>query len=404
MLHGCKTGYCLKKDKEGCLHCRFYFPKDLLGFVPKYEDYMDGRGPYLVRPTRLLASAIEGAEYTDDNKITFLRNHPTLVHHNPELLTIWSANIEGRPVESYQQVVRYLLKYMMKKLSRSDSFEFVEMSKTIVKVNVMGTRRLRTPTATDTDATDLTEKNKTGFYWNRENIEGYKVAMDIHRNNSDTVRDPSKQSLYEIVRRYIDNWKMHGEDKAPHVIPSFRSVPKKGGQNKERYLMFLRALLLMHKPGSTFNQVSLLDQPQLEAEASDFSILPDCRDVVAEKHDQSQLDEEDDEEGFDGVDEQPLLVQPELEQGPHIQENWQELLGPMLHHDEPHVEDGEADYNRQDMNNEDYDWQVKTFIKSAAPSGTTAFLIGGETLHGLLYLPVSSPFQPLQESKKQSCS
>jgi hypothetical protein len=117
--------------------------------------------------------------------------------------------------------------------------------------------------------------------------------------------------------------------------------------------MFLRALLLMHKPGSTFNQVSLLDQPQLKAEASDFSMLPDCPDVVAEEYDQSQLDEEDDKEGFDGVDdnEQPLFVQPELEQGPHIQENWQELLGPMVHHDEPHVEDGEADYNNQDMNN-----------------------------------------------------
>jgi hypothetical protein len=125
MLHGCKAGYCLKKDKEGCFHCRFYFPKDLLGFVPKYEDDMDGRGPCLVRPTTLLASAIEGAEYTDDNKITFLRNHPNLVHHNPELLTIWSANIEGRPVESYQQVVRYLLKYMMKNEPNSQPFESI---------------------------------------------------------------------------------------------------------------------------------------------------------------------------------------------------------------------------------------------------------------------------------------
>jgi ATP-dependent DNA helicase PIF1 len=42
----------------------------------------------------------------------------------------------------------------------------------------------------------------------------------------------------------------------------------------------------------------------------------------------------------------------------------------------------------------------KTFIKSTAPFGIAAFLIGGETLRGLLYLPVSSPFQPLQESKK----
>jgi hypothetical protein len=76
--------------------------------------------------------------------------------------------------------------------------------------------------------------------------------VDIHRKNPDTVRDPSKQSLYEFVRRYSNNWKLHGEDKVPHVIPSFRSVPKRGVQNKERYPMFLRALLLMHKPGSTW--------------------------------------------------------------------------------------------------------------------------------------------------------
>jgi hypothetical protein len=44
-----KAGYCLKKDKEGSLHCRFYFSTDLLGFVPKYEDDMDGRRPYLVK-------------------------------------------------------------------------------------------------------------------------------------------------------------------------------------------------------------------------------------------------------------------------------------------------------------------------------------------------------------------
>jgi hypothetical protein len=35
----------------------------------------------------------------------------------------------------------------------------------------MGTWRLRAPAATDTDATDLTEKNKASYYWNRENSE-----------------------------------------------------------------------------------------------------------------------------------------------------------------------------------------------------------------------------------------
>jgi hypothetical protein len=42
----------------------------------------------------------------------------------------------------------------------------------------------------------------------------------------------------------------------------------------------------------------------------------------------------------------------------------------------------------------------KDFIKSAAPSGTAAFLIGGATLHGLLLLPRTGQFQPLSEVKK----
>jgi hypothetical protein len=42
----------------------------------------------------------------------------------------------------------------------------------------------------------------------------------------------------------------------------------------------------------------------------------------------------------------------------------------------------------------------KDFIRSAAPSGTAAFLIGGETLHGLLHLPVGPSLQPLSIGHK----
>ena len=47
-------------------------------------------------------------------KQKFLRNHPTIVYHMPELVLIWGANIEGRPLQSYKQVLRHLLKYMFK--------------------------------------------------------------------------------------------------------------------------------------------------------------------------------------------------------------------------------------------------------------------------------------------------
>ena len=42
------------------------------------------------------------------------------------------------------------------------------------------------------------------------------------------------------------------------------------------------------------------------------------------------------------------------------------------------------------------------FITAAAPSGTAAYLIGGETLHSLLYLPVGKlKFEPLEGARLQ---
>jgi hypothetical protein len=82
-------------------------------------------------------------------------------------------------------------------------------------------------------------------------------------------------------------WKFHGDDQAPHVIPSFKSVPKQDGQHKESYLMFLQALLLVHKPGTTFEEISVLNEAQLETEASDFTMSTECPNVIAEEFEQS---------------------------------------------------------------------------------------------------------------------
>jgi hypothetical protein len=86
---------------------------------------MDGSRPYLIRFGRVAGSVTQGAEYNEAEKLIFQRNHPTLVHHIAELLTIWGANIEGRPVESYEQVIRYLLKYMMKDEPNSQPFSAI---------------------------------------------------------------------------------------------------------------------------------------------------------------------------------------------------------------------------------------------------------------------------------------
>jgi hypothetical protein len=44
--------------------------------------------------------------------------------------------------------------------------------------------------------------------------------------------------------------------------------------------MFLRALLLVHKPGTTFEEISVLNESQLETEAFDFTMSTECPKVV----------------------------------------------------------------------------------------------------------------------------
>jgi hypothetical protein len=85
----------------------------------------------------------------------------------------------------------------------------------------------------------------------------------------------------------------------------------------------------VHKPGATFEEISVLNEEQLETEASDFTMSTECPNVIAEEFEQSQKEEEaDDVKGMDVAiaDEEDLLVQPELDQEPHVQEDWQECL------------------------------------------------------------------------------
>ncbi|KAL8588035.1 hypothetical protein ACOMHN_065040 [Nucella lapillus] len=118
MLDHCRDGYCLEKNSNGEKVFRF-----------KFEAVVSDDGKTLLRPRRLPDVAADGAIYVD-GKLCYLRNHPTIVHHIPELLTILGANIEGRTIETYEKVLRYLLKYMYK--AEPDSQTFQAISKAVV--------------------------------------------------------------------------------------------------------------------------------------------------------------------------------------------------------------------------------------------------------------------------------
>ena len=174
-----------------------------------FQEHFSADGTTLERLHRTHQAQHE-AEFQASN-LKFLRNHRTLVHHVPELLIIWGANVEGRPVQSYAQVTRYLLKYMMKGEPSSPSFsaiskavvesvrdeepvrkaiqkiimktvgehdltkqechhilngfEFVELSRKFISVNIMGTQRVCT-SSSNINKGHATEENWATLYWN----------------------------------------------------------------------------------------------------------------------------------------------------------------------------------------------------------------------------------------------
>ena len=145
MLHKCSTGYCKdpkktetvttvdedgKKTKTKEMKCRFKFPKDFFGFKATTGKENQTLEKVEIKPLAdddeklqkivedhgiekdLLDPTIHGSGYAKDG-FSLLRNHPTLVGHIVELLILWGANTDQKTIESYEQLLNYILKYVM---------------------------------------------------------------------------------------------------------------------------------------------------------------------------------------------------------------------------------------------------------------------------------------------------
>ena len=297
MLHRCRKGYCLTdkhKDKEGTLICRFRCPFHYHGYEPLFDELGENL-EQVIRTTQPPG----GASFSD-GKLTFVRNHPTIVHHVPQLLVIWGANIEGRPVQSYKQVLDYLLKYMFKEepnsapfaalcqtvidkasdddpvrkifqqmlmksigehdLSTQECFhilngnDFVQFSMKIVSVNIMGTRRVQA-----TESGNSIGDNVASIYWSRETDENF---HELCNKFSDRVLydNPREVTLFTFASMYSKKWKLTGVKKVPHFIPNFTNIPKRSGKHEQRYILFLRAILLAYKAGTTLLDMEVLSK------------------------------------------------------------------------------------------------------------------------------------------------
>ena len=366
MLHKCREAYCLhpkRKDKEtGKMTCRFGFPMEYVGFAPIW----DGTGSSLQDIMRKTEEFPQGAgikENEHGSELFILRNHRRLVSHIPELLNIWGCNIEGRPVRSYQQVVRYLLKYMMKEEPNSEPFNaimkaaiedvdpedpvkkvfqktlnktignhdmskqecmhilnglpFVTFPKKFAYANVMGTRRVESLDAQEQENPSRqvkVAKNLADLYWSRDSDPRYKKACEEFekKGESTSTKHPRDVSLYEFISKYRADWKMNVEEKVPHITPNFSRIPRKKGSLR-RYEMFLRSILLTYVSGTNLDDIELLSTTDLEEECRFFCEKPECPQLVREEFEESQQvdegeggdedaigdDEDDDSESFD---------------------------------------------------------------------------------------------------------
>jgi len=66
-----------------------------------------------------------------DTTLEILRNHPDVNNHIAELLILWGANVDQKTVQTYEQLVQYILKYVLKPEETSDFF--TKLKKAIAK-------------------------------------------------------------------------------------------------------------------------------------------------------------------------------------------------------------------------------------------------------------------------------
>ena len=404
MLHKCRVGYCqslTRRDNQGRMTCRFDFPKDLHGFKITF----DGAGSHITSVEKKPTKSDCGAEFVNGS-LKFLRNHPTIVHHMPELLLIWGANIEGRPVQSYKQVLRYLLKYMFKDEPNSAPFmavskavieastdaepvrrafqkilmktvgehdlskqechhilngiEFVETSMSFVNVSVSGTAKVRTPEL-EGDNQPAREDNWASLYWKRDTDPNFIAALEQFAQNR-IQWNPQEVSLYNFVAKHNKKWLPQAEHKVPHITPNFNVIPKKSADKESRYGMFLRTALLTHCPGTQFQNVIDSSTSVLEQQMTDFIQTNCCPALVKEEYEESQI-------GMDDLEaeevlapppagEEELHVEPEPVQEMYEQNEWMEGLK-TIHQVEENFYENDHDYDDLDvlLQSRSHDWQ-----------------------------------------------
>ena len=432
MIHKCKKGSCLTetfktvKNNEGKKeiikekHCRFNFPFDLNGFKLKFNEEteeLEGYDPDIKEESDPLSDPLHfGASYRKldektqkfiDTKLELLRNHPELNNHIAEVLILWGANVDQKCITSYEQVVQYLLKYVLKPEKGSEFFTSLKaaiakkvdddtpLKKTATKVlmSCIGQRDMtsnecfliahghpyvefsQAPRTANLKGSSVAKKklkdeseciqdddNFTEAYWKREEIDGYKQLCTDYEAGKMAVltKHPRDLSLREFMCNFTKKWNYCPAEVFPYIIPTFRYVVKKGKENYEEYC---RCLLLQDKPGCSFDNVGKMFG-SCEEELKDFvENSPFCPNLVKEEFKESQKSSSNIQQEQDPfVFGDSLYIEPEGKPERALKDDYMHLHE--LANDKDLEDDQEDEYENHDPNYCDTNVDKKDFDRN----------------------------------------
>ena len=305
---------------------------------------------------------IYGASYDllAEDILVLLRNNPYVNNHITEILALWGANCDQKCITSYHQVIKYLLKYVMKPEKQSKHFEalskaitnkidqdtplksccqkilmsciaerdmgtnecflicqnlpYVIFSKTPRYANLKGSFKVKTKINKESD-TIADSDNWQESYWTRETIEGYQILCSDFENGTKKVfkdKHPKDISLREFMTNFTKKWKFSPAANRcfPSFIPTFKYIVNK---KKPNYEEWCKNVLLQDKPGCYFDNAGVNFEKSCELELKDFvENSPFCPELLKDEFMKSQYEMEvtivEENDFIPGDD---LYVQPE---------------------------------------------------------------------------------------------
>ncbi|KAL8566185.1 hypothetical protein ACOMHN_034761 [Nucella lapillus] len=197
----------------------------------------------------------------------------------------------------------------------------------------MGTRKATIPTGTEAVDANMLQDNVASVYWNRDTDSNYQVAVESFREGQ-ASEDPATVSLFKFASKYTTRWKLRGEERVPHVTLNFRQIPNKHvSKMHDRYVLYLKTLLLVYKAGTKLSDYTKLGKDDLELEVKAFVQTSECPRLILEEFQESQIFQESEnvlEREIDSdVCDDDLHIEPIIPQETYPQEPWMDLLCPI---------------------------------------------------------------------------